>query len=354
MKKIAIIMAGGNGTRFWPMSRVKLPKQYLVLDSKDTLLNESIHRLNRFIDMENIFIISAKSQADILEKTLPDTFLSENILLEPIAKNTAAAVCASISYIKKIRGDCTMGVFPADSYILDEDLFTLSLLDAYSEAKENDTVVTLGIKPTFPSTGYGYLKVAKMTESKKSYELSAFIEKPELEIAKSYLESGDYYWNSGMFIFDSKVLLNKFRQLLPNIYEKCNQIANWTDDLHSGKLKELYSSMQSISIDNGIMERTKDILMIPLKSDWSDLGSWDSLDVVKKADDNGNIIEGNNVVIDSKDSIIISDDQLIATIGVNNLVIVQTQGAILVCDKDKVQSIKEVVNILKSKDSDLI
>lgn len=354
MKKIAIIMAGGNGTRFWPMSRSKLPKQYLILDSKDTLLNETISRLNRFIDIENIFIISAYLQKDILEKTLPERFLRENILLEPIAKNTAPAVCASISYIKKIRGESIMGVFPADSYIKNEDLYTLSLLDAYSEAEKSNEIITLGIKPTFPSTGYGYLKVDEAITDKKSYKLSSFVEKPKLEIAKSYLESGQYFWNSGMFIFNSKTLLDNYKEFLPNIYHKSSLIDDWSKDLASGKINELYSSMQPISIDNGIMEKSQGILMLPLKSDWSDLGSWDSLDVVKLADKDGNIIEGNNIVLDTKDSIIISDDQLIATIGIDNLVIVQTNGAILVCDKNKVQDIKEVVNILKSQNSKLL
>lgn len=354
MKKIAIIMAGGNGTRFWPMSRESYPKQYLNLDGIDTLLNETIYRLNKLIPMENIYIVSSELQSNLLSETLPKSFLTENILLEPSSRNTAPAIGASLQHITKVAGDAVIGVFPADHHIGDIDLFNYSLIKAYSVAESKQTIVTLGIKPTYPATGYGYLKIDDLTPNDGSYSLSSFIEKPKLETATEFLSDARYYWNSGMFVFKSSLMLDNYKEITPEIFSKIAMIDNWHKDLTSGRLSDIYSAMPSISIDNGIMEKAKGISMIPLLSEWSDLGSWDSLESIRETDENGNIVEGDSLVLDTKNTTIISDGKFIAAIGLSDVVVVQTKDTILICSKDSVQKIKDVVQILKESKRDLI
>ena len=344
-----IILAGGTGSRLWPLSRELYPKQLLSLTDETSLLQTTLLRVAELPEVLPPVIVVGEEHrfitlSQVEELASVDKF---SILLESVGKNTAPAICGAAHFCKDLGDDVVLLVLPADHIVLNQEGFVEAVNRAATLA-QSGAVVTFGIQPTSPETGYGYI------EQGEGNSVASFKEKPDLQTAENYLEQGNYYWNSGMFIFNSSSLLDKYKSILPDIYEKSNLIEDWSRDLDSGKIEKLYRAMDSISIDNGIMEKTSGILMVPLRSDWSDLGSWDSLDVVKDVDLNGNIIEGENVVIDSKNSIIISEDKLIATIGVDNLVIVQTKDALLVCDKDRVQNIKDVVNILKESNHKLV
>lgn len=342
MKNIAIIMAGGNGTRFWPLSRKDNPKQFQSIATEDTLLNETIKRINKVIPINQIYIVGSLSHKTLLEKTLPDNFIKKNILLEPIAKNTAAAIACSVQYINNQNGDVNLGIFPADHFIKDVDKFAEIIRNAYKESELSSKIVTLGINTSFPSTGFGYLQSGiKLKE--EVFKLNNFTEKPNHTLAMKYHLNSNYYWNSGIIFCKSSVILNKIFQYLPDLYLYSSQVCYWDQELKSGTLLNLYSNLESISIDYGVLEKCSNLLMIPMNVGWSDLGSWDALPDIMETDKHGNINDNNHILLDTKNSIIISKSKVIATIGLDNIIIVEVNDTLLVCKKDQVQNIKELV-----------
>jgi len=346
MNIYGVIMAGGGGTRFWPLSRQKRPKQLLNISGNGLMINETIDRIAGIIDVENIFIVTHVSQGDMMKACVNDRIAEDHILMEPLARNTAACIGYAAEVITRRYGDGVMCIFPSDHFIKNQEEFINILRKAIEVASKQDKLVTIGIHPTFPSTGYGYIHYAGET-NQAFYEVEKFIEKPSLEAAKEYLDSIGYAWNSGMFLWKASTILDNFKRFLPKLYQCLEEINAYLGD--DQELLRIYSEMPVISIDYGILERSDDVVVIPGNFGWSDVGSWDSLGMIYDMDDAGNIIKGEQINIGTKNCICYSDNRLIATVGIENIIVVETEDAVLVCRKDQAQKVKEVVEQLKIK-----
>ena len=349
MKHYGVIMAGGGGTRFWPLSRQAMPKQMLNLSGKDRMINETIDRLDGVIEKSDMFIVTNEKQAGKMLECVDGRIAKDHILAEPSARNTAACIGYAAMEIVKKYGDGIMCIFPSDHFVKKEAAFKEILGEAIKAAEEQDKLITIGIAPTFPSTGYGYIKFDKK-EDAIARKVEEFKEKPDLETAKAYVESGNYAWNSGMFVWKASTILKKFERLLPDIYECLVMIGDaMNTPEEENVIQEIYPVIPKISIDYGIMERSSDVLVLSGDFGWNDVGSWDMMKVIYDADQNGNIIVGDQVNIDTTNTISFSTGKMIATIGVDNLVVVETEDAVLVCSKDRVQDVKKVVDTLQEQ-----
>ena len=354
MKKTAVIMAGGGGTRFWPVSRMSTPKQLARLTGDDVMINETIKHFEGVIGREDTFIVTNEKQAELMDKVLFKEVDRSHILIEPVQRNTAPCIIYAAMTLKKLYGDALMAVLPADHHIADIREYEHVLKLAFDTAEKTNKIVTIGIWPTFPSTGYGYIRFSTnpVEEGGRVYYLRRFVEKPELPIAKEYIKSGKYLWNSGMFIWKASVILEEFKKHLPETYEKMEKIF---DSLRTPSEKaaiaEVYPTLDKISVDYGIMEKAEDVYCIPAEFGWNDVGSWDALDSVFSKKDGKNVVVGSHMGIDTDNCVIFnkSDDKLITTIGVDNLVIVQTEDSIMVCSKEKAQDVKLMVDKLKEE-----
>lgn len=351
MKVYPVIMAGGGGTRFWPLSRRETPKQLLNLSGKNLMVNEAIDRLLNIASHKDIFIVTNKSQVKKMREATSGRVSSDHILSEPAARNTAACIGYAAMEILKKYGDGIMVITPSDAYIKDEEEFSRILLKAVNCAEETDGLVTIGITPTFPATGYGYIKFVK--GGGEYDKVSAFKEKPDFATAESYVKSGDYAWNSGMFIWKASVIMEKYKVLLPDIYSELLKIGDAmnTDDEEKVK-EEVYPSVRSISVDYGIMEKSNDIFVVSGEFGWNDVGSWDMMGVLHESDEDGNVVTGESEIIDCKDCVVYSSDKLVACMGLRDMVVVQTADAVMVCPKDKVQDVKRIVESLKEKNKE--
>lgn len=342
-------MAGGGGTRFWPLSRQKTPKQLLNLSGRDLMVNETIDRLAMTIPGKNMFIVTNAVQAESMRKATEGRIMAEHILSEPASRNTAACIGYAAMEILKKHGDGIMVVAPSDAYIKDWKEFTNVLSVAVDAAEKQDKLVTIGITPTFPATGYGYIKFSD-NDSAKAKTVEEFKEKPDLETAKKYVESGSYVWNSGMFIWKASTIMKHFERLLPDIYADLQIIGNamGTDEEYS-VIETIYPMIQKISIDYGIMEKSDDVLVVSGEFGWNDVGSWDMLGVLHEADENGNISVGDVLQIDTENTVAYSKNICVAAVGVKDLIIVQTDDAIMVCDKNNAQDVKKIVDTLNEQ-----
>ncbi|WML35466.1 mannose-1-phosphate guanylyltransferase [Clostridium sp. OS1-26] len=352
MKKMNIynvILAGGNGTRFWPLSRESRPKQLINITGKDALINETIARVNRISDNDNLYIVTNRKQEESLKQIVKGKCKEENIILEPMGRNTTAAIGLAAITILKRRGDGIMCVYPSDHCIDNDVEFTNTINRAVRVAEQENKIVTIGIKPTYPATGYGYINYnSNKAISEVACEVLEFVEKPDFQKAKQYLNSGEYMWNSGIFIWKVSEIIKNIQRYLPKIYDKLNQISELLDEENSEeKIKQIYSEIPSISIDYGILERSDDVAVVASSFQWNDVGAWDSLGAIYPPDKNGNIIKGNDIVLETDNSIVYSEDKLITTLGVNNLIVVSTKDSVLVCAKDKAQEIKKIIDKLK-------
>ncbi|HHY03643.1 MAG TPA: mannose-1-phosphate guanylyltransferase [Thermoanaerobacterales bacterium] len=355
MERYGVIMAGGGGTRFWPLSRLSAPKQFLNITGEDSMINNTIKRISGVFPTEQVLIVTNKAQEEILNKVvledIPD-IPRENVLIEPMRRNTAACIAYAALLIKKRCGDALMGVFPSDHFIKDTDYFQRILSVACNLAEKHDKIVTIGIKPTYPSTGYGYIKFDREAtielEEKTAFEVLDFVEKPDVPKAKAYIENGNYLWNSGMFVWKTSVILSNFERFLPRLYHRIIEIEPYLDGPDEEKiLEEVYPKLQSISIDYGIMERAENVAVIPGDFGWSDVGSWDALGSIFPPDESGNIAKGDYVSIDTRNSIIYASERLVAAVGLEDMIVVETEDAILVCPKQKAQDVKRVVETLR-------
>ncbi len=356
----AVILAGGSGTRFWPLSREACPKQMLQIVGEDTLLRQTIKRINGFVPTENIWIVTTEDKAqDTKFHLLPMGSLTEKIqfIREPLGRNTAPAIGLAAVYLNHLSPNSVMVVMPSDHAIPENEKFLSDLKVAIEGAKE-DNLVTFGIKPNRPETGYGYIKIVNhmKTESKGLLRVERFVEKPDLEKAKTYISNSSYFWNSGIFVWKTSKILSEIQIHLPPLYQTLKAIESLLFQLDKpkelnepNKLYELYSSLDPVSIDYGIMERSLNVLMVPATFQWSDLGSWSALDEVVDKDKEGNILKGNTIDIGSQNSIIFSGERLVATIGLQDMVVVDTPDATLVTPKERVQEVRKIVETLKQK-----
>ncbi|PUU86212.1 MULTISPECIES: mannose-1-phosphate guanylyltransferase [Halanaerobium] len=346
----ALIMAGGEGTRFWPLSRKDNPKQFLKLnDEKKTMLQETVERISGLVPLEQVFIATNEAYQKAIKKQL-DGIPKENIIVEPMKRNTAACIGLSSVVIENKYPGSTMIVLPADHLIKDEKKFVDILSKAVMTAATGKNLVTLGIKPTHPETGYGYIHYGDhlhTIDGDQVFEVQNFTEKPDLDTAKEFLNDGNYLWNSGMFIWRLDSILYNIEKYLPEMYKSLANIKNALGtDLEQKVIKNEFKQMESVSIDYGIMEKADDIFVIPSSFGWDDLGSWPALERIKKIDDNGNVVVGKHYGIDTTNSIIHSPNKVVTTIGLDDVVIVDTEDAILICDKNRAQEVKEIRKIL--------
>lgn len=349
MKTYGVIMAGGGGTRFWPLSRAEEPKQLLNLSGKDLMVNETIDRIATFTNKEDIFIVTNETQVPKMCEATTGRIGADHILAEPSARNTSACIGYAALEIVKKYGDGIMCIFPSDHFIKNELEFTRVLKEAIQIAEEKDKLITLGITPTFPSTGYGYIKFDGADEG-YAKRVVEFKEKPDEATAKAYVASGEYAWNSGMFIWKASTILRAFDELLPEVASCLHAIGDAMNTPREAEvIAEVYPTIPSVSIDYGIMEKSSDVLVISAEFGWNDVGSWDNLGVLYDEDNHGNVVAAKHIGIDTTNSIIYGKKRLITTIGVDNLIVVETDDAILVCDKDRAQDVKKIVDTLKEE-----
>lgn len=348
LKKTALIMAGGRGERFWPKSRKSLPKQFLSLtDDGKTMIQLTVERILPLVKMEDIYISTNRDYKELVRQQLPE-IPEENILCEPVGRNTAPCIGLGAVHMRKKYEDAVMYVLPSDHLIKYTSIFLSTLTDAGEVAEQGENLVTLGITPDCPETGYGYIKFLPDQMLGRAFEVDRFVEKPDLETAKEYVASEQYLWNSGMFIWKVSTILKNLETYLPETYEGLNRIADaiGTEEEELVLEKE-FSAFQSESIDYGIMEKAKNIYILSGSFGWDDVGSWLAVGRIKKSNEFGNVINGNAVTVDTKNCIIQGGKKLIATVGIEDIIVVDTEDALLICEKDSAGNIKKVLENLK-------
>lgn len=348
MKKTALIMAGGRGERFWPKSRMSLPKQFLSLtDDGKTMIQLTVERILPLVNIEDIYIATNRDYKALVLEQLPN-IPEENILCEPVGKNTAPCIGLGAVHIQKKYGDAIMMVLPSDHLIKYTSIFVNTLTDACEVAEQGENLVTLGITPDSPETGYGYIKFIPDRTLGRAFAVERFVEKPNLETAKEYVASEQYFWNSGMFIWKVSTILNNIKSFLPDTFEGLERIqaAVGTEQQESVLEKEFYQ-FQSESIDYGIMEKASNIYILTGAFGWDDVGSWLAVGRIKTSNEFGNVINGNVVTVNTKNSIIQGGEKLIAIVGVQDMIVVDTEDALLICDKDSAGDIKKVLENLR-------
>jgi mannose-1-phosphate guanylyltransferase/mannose-6-phosphate isomerase len=354
----AVILAGGSGTRFWPLSRETCPKQMLQIFGEDTLLRQTIKRVEGFVPPENIWIVPTEDKAQAIRFHIePLGVLAGKIRFvnEPVGRNTAPAIGLAATCLSLASPESVMIVMPSDHAIPDAKEFRNDLEQAIRGA-ESDYLVTFGIKPNHPETGYGYIQIdrASGTEEKGLFKVTRFVEKPDLETARTYLANGNYYWNSGIFVWNTSKILLEIEKHLPVLSKALREMKSYLVTARvqhqQEELNRLYARLESISIDYGVMERSDNVLMVPARFRWSDLGSWTVLDEILEKDPAGNIFKGNTIDIGSHDSIVFAGERLVTTIGLKDMVVVDTPDATLVTPKKNVQEVKRIVEELKRND----
>ena len=349
------IMAGGIGSRFWPMSRTALPKQFLdVLNTGKTLVQWTYERYEKFIPAENIFIVTSEEYVDIVKTQLPMLPI-DNILAEPSKKNTAPCIAYISFKLAQMNPDAKCIVAPSDHLILEEDRFQTIALKALDFVGNIKALVTLGIQPTHPNTGYGYIQYEGLEVAREVYKVKTFTEKPDVEIAKSFLESGDFLWNAGIFAWKISSILAAFEKYQPEMYELFDQEKmHFNTPSEKTSIQKIYPQCTNISIDIAIMEKANNVYVMPSSFGWSDLGTWNSAYENMEKDYLGNAVASDNViVIDATKCMINSPkDKLVLVQGLDDFIVIDTKDVLLICSRDKEQSIKEYVAEVKRNKGD--
>ncbi len=352
----AIIMAGGVGTRFWPKSKKSLPKQFIdILNTGETLIQSTYKRLSNFVRTENIYVVTNKNYAQLCIDQLK--IKKENIFLEPIMRNTAPCIAYSSFKIKQKDPEANILVCPSDHIVHDNNLFSEIIGECLKISATSEIIVTLGITPTRPDTGYGYIQYEQNEniDDSKIKKVKTFTEKPSQSLALQFIDSGDFLWNSGMFIFNVNTIINSFKTHLNEIYEIFNDASDiyWTAK-EVKYIERFFPACKNISIDYGILEKSDNVYVYPSNFGWSDLGTWGSIYSISEKDENQNIINGEKVIAyDCTNSIFnISDDKLLIAHGLDNYIVIESNNNILICKKEDEQKVKNFVNDIKVKFGD--
>jgi mannose-1-phosphate guanylyltransferase len=350
-----IIMAGGVGTRFWPFSRTSNPKQFHdVLGTGRTLLQQTADRFDTICPPENIYVVTSAEYRELVKEQLPQLSYDQ-ILLEPIRRNTAPCIAYASYKIAQKNPNANLVIAPADHIILKEQVFQQDILTALAATAHSEKIVTLGIKPSRPDTGYGYIQFSQENGT-EVYKVKTFTEKPTLDWAKKFIESGDYVWNAGIFVWNVQTILKNFAKHLPDIaeaFEDGNPF--YFTDAEAAYIDKAYSWCKSISIDVGIMEKADDVYVVLSDFGWSDLGTWKSLYEVSEKDENQNAIDGHVMLYDTKNCIIKTPkDRLIAINGLEGFIVAEYDNVLLICRKDDEQKVKDFVNDAKSRGSEFV
>ncbi len=344
-------MAGGSGTRFWPKSREKKAKQFLNIFGKKSLIENTISRFEKITPSENIYVVIKSSQKNEIKNHIGNVPRS-NIIFEPVGKNTAPCIGLGALFIQHKNPEEIMVVSPADHLIQKEKIFNQTINAAVDVAKNNNCFVTIGIMPDRPATGYGYIQTNKNIGPVNDidvYTVRTFAEKPDLETAERFINSGDFYWNSGIFIFKLQIFFKAVKKFLPDLYKGLMDLKTSIDkDNFEKKLNKIYPKLKSISIDYGIMEKTNNVCIVKGNFPWSDLGSWDQVYQISKKNKNGNAVTGKVITHEVKNSYI-NTDELVAVVGLKNIVVIQNDGATIICKKNKAEDIKNIVEQLKKR-----
>lgn len=350
-----VIMAGGIGSRFWPMSRSNYPKQFLdILNTGKTLIQATYDRFAAFVPADNIFVVTSGEYVNIVKTQLPDMPL-QNILGEPSRKNTAPCIAYISFKLLQMDPNATMVVAPADHLILDNIAFNKVCLEALSFVSKHNALITLGIKPTYPNTGYGYIQYEQHEVSDNVYKVKTFTEKPNLELAKAFIASGEFLWNAGIFVWQVKNVISAFEKFLPEMYEVFQaERQRFNTPEEKAALQEIYPLCTNISIDFGIMEKADNVYLIPAAFGWSDLGTWNSAYENLEKDYYENAVAGNEVMVfDSRNNMVqAQNDKLVLLQGMEGFIVVDTEDVLLICRKEKEQEIKEYVAEVKRNKGD--
>ena len=355
-----VIMAGGVGSRFWPLSRTVKPKQFLdILGVGRTFLQQTFDRFSTLIQKENFLIVTNVKYKKLVLEQLPE-LKEEQVLLEPLRRNTAPCTAYAAYKIKKINPNANIIVTPSDHIILKEEAFIRQIRNGLEFTKENNALLTLGIKPSHPETGYGYIQVKKRAEFNdltNLYKVKTFTEKPDEEMAKVFIESGEFYWNSGIFIWSLSSLIKALETHLQNIsslFAKGIKLYNTDDEVNF--IKKTYSECQAISIDYGIMEKAKNVYVLTADFGWSDMGTWGALYESKEKDNNGNLISGDNVLTyETKNCIVdICDEKVAVLQGLDGYIIAESNDTLMICKKEDEQQIKKFVTDVRIKKGDAL
>lgn len=355
MDAYALIIAGGVGARFWPRSREHSPKQLLEIIGHGTMIQNTVYRLDPIVPPERIYVVTNAIQAPEVRRQLP-RIPAENILVEPFGRNTAPAIGLGAEILRKRVGEGVMLVLPADHLVHDIVTFQTTLRNALALAEQSRGYVTIGITPTRPETGYGYIQFDKTEQDRpyedlEAYSVVTFAEKPNLETAQRFIESGDFVWNSGMFVWKIATILNGIAEHLPDLADELNRLGPAIDtDGFDSALERAYGEMRPISIDYGVMEKVENRYVLPADFGWNDLGSWDEVARIFPKDEHGNAIAGETILRDCANVHISTvSGRVAAAVGVEDVIVIDTADAVLVCRKGRSQDVKEIVDHLRKK-----
>jgi len=350
----AVIMAGGVGSRFWPKSRERSPKQVLGIVGSGSLISNTIARIQPLVAPDKILVVTNKLQKDIIQKQVPSV-PSQNVLTEPLGRNTAPCIGLAAKWISRYDPNAVMIILPADHIIRDTDEFLHVLQRATHVAQESEALVTIGIKPTHPETGYGYIQFEDSSEMNPYaadgiYRVKAFAEKPNLDTAEKFLKSGDFLWNSGMFIWKVNVILREIEKHIPELGEQLTKLEHAIGtETYQATLERVYGVIRGISIDYGVMEKASKVFVAKGDFGWSDVGSWDEVVRLTPVDGEGNALRGTVIMKDSHHNYVDAGNKAVAVIGIDDIIVVTTDDAVLICKKGRSQDVKEVVDYLRRK-----